>query len=109
MSAVVTTGRLTSTRHPPRKRRTQYAAASRFYHRLPGVLGRPVKSRAMTAQPIDSHWVCYPGHTESVAHLLPKKSSYGRKQGNGGTRAQLFSSYDFEPSGGNGRLFFFAE
>jgi len=30
-------------RHPPRKRRIQYAAALRLNHWRPGILGRPVK------------------------------------------------------------------
>ena len=33
-----------SSGHPPRRRRIQYAAASRFHRERPGILGRPIKS-----------------------------------------------------------------
>src|SRR4030088_1450592 len=39
---------LTTSRHTPRMRGIQYAAASRFYHRRLGILDRP-PSRAMTS------------------------------------------------------------
>ncbi len=41
--AAVTGGRLPTTRHPPRKRRTQYAAAIDSISNVSGILGRPVK------------------------------------------------------------------
>ena len=40
-----------TSRHTPRKRGIQYAAASRFHHNRPGILGHPL-SRVMTARSV---------------------------------------------------------
>src|SRR5665213_1980683 len=44
-------------RHHPRRRRIQYAAASRLHHERLGILGRPL-SRAMTVECVATENLC---------------------------------------------------
>jgi hypothetical protein len=66
--------------HPPRKRRIQYAATSRFHHERLGILDRPL-SRAMTAACVATANLCLSAWIYLRAFLL--RRIYHPRQRNG--------------------------